>query len=239
MKLKRVLSFLPFVFLVACSTLPHSEVTTSEGGEQRRRTLADVYGYIVRIASLDPEQMNKESIEAISDTSLVKKGGYYDNDFKIDDWLSIHLQMTLFSYSDVYFFIEFRPMLARELNQQNFNDYFAELTRLKPQIIRAHCIGKEQIFDSLFKSGWTPFETNLSPSLQDEEGNFYLSSEGGKYMTLTIAGNCLEQFTISKGTKHPAYGGIPTTTEIEGARRDSAQPIAPPDLRKKPHSPVN
>lgn len=211
MRFKHLISLLPFVSLAACSTFLTPEVTTSERGGHRGKTLSDVHAYVVRIASLPSERLIKENLEAITDTPLSHRGGYFDGDFEITHSLSIHLQLAQQSENDLKFFVEFRPMLPppKVLSQENINDYMEKLGKHGPQVIRRNCISKGHLLDTLTKNGWRLFETNLSSPLEDEEGNFYLSAKGGRYITLTITDSCLAQFTISKGTKYPAYDGIP------------------------------
>jgi len=211
MTLKSLLFLCPFLLLGACSTAPNSETTTITGTEHRVRTLNDVHAYVLRIATLSPERLNIKNIEAITDTVLRQRGGHYDADFAIDESLSIHMQLVQHDKDNLNFFIEFMPTLPipKDIDQKGINDYLERLAKFQPQTIQAHCIAKERIVDTISKDGWAPFETNLSPSPGDEEGNFDFSSEGGRYLELTIGGNCLEQFTISKGEKYPAYSGIP------------------------------
>jgi len=207
MTFKSILFLISFLLLGACSTAPNSGIKTTA------RTLNDVHAYVFRIAALSPEQLNAKNIEVITDTPLRQRGGHYDADFAIDESLSIHMQLAQHDKDNLDFFIEFVPTLPipKDIDQKGVNDYLERLAKFRPQTIQAHCISKERIVDALSKSGWAPFETNLSPSPGDEEGNFNFSSEGGRYLVLTIGGNCLEQFTISKGEKYPAYTGNPSS----------------------------
>jgi len=211
MTLKSLLFICAFLVLGACSTASNSEIKTTAPTEHRLRTLNDVHAYIFGIVTLSPDQLNVKSIEAIADTLLQQRGGHFDADFAIDESLSIHMQLAQHDKDNLNFLIEFRPTLPipKDIDQKGVNDYIERLAKFRPQTIQAHCIAKERIVDTISKDGWVPFETNLSPSPEEEEGNFYFSSEGDRYLTLTINGNCLEQFTISKGKKYPAYSGIP------------------------------
>lgn len=211
MTFKSLLSLCPFLLLGACSTTPSPEITTTARTEHRLRTLNDLQAYIFRISALSPDQLNVKNIEAITDTSLRQRGGHFDAGFAINESLSIHMQLAQHDKDTLNFLIEFRPTLPipKDIDQKGVNNYMERLAKFRPQTIQAHCIAKEYIVDTISKNGWVPFETNLSPSLGEEDGNFYFSSEGSRYLTLTIDGNCLVQFTISKGKKYPAYYGIP------------------------------
>lgn len=212
MTFKLLLVLFQLFFLGACSTLPTRDTSTTEQTEHRVRTLVDVHDYISRISALEPKRLNAENIEAITHTPLRQRGGQYDavHYLVIDKSLTISMILAQQDKDKLNFYVEFITTLPfpKTPDQKIVNDYFERLAKLRPQVIQTHCISKESLFNTLLKNGWARFETNLSASPDEEQGNFDFSSEGGRYLTLTIDGNCLVEFSISKGANYSATFGI-------------------------------